>query len=67
LRTRSLFLTLTPVCSCVYICKFQIRPIHPPSRRLSDIRISQKLEKKYMNFIRFKKLSFDPKQALIEI
>jgi hypothetical protein len=30
LRTRSLFLTLTPVCSCVYICKFQFRPIHPP-------------------------------------
>jgi hypothetical protein len=22
--------------SCVYICKFQFRPIHPPSRRLSD-------------------------------
>jgi hypothetical protein len=22
-------------CSCVYICKFQFRPIHPPSRRLS--------------------------------
>jgi hypothetical protein len=25
-----------PACSCVYICKFQFRPIHPPSRRLSD-------------------------------
>jgi hypothetical protein len=24
-----------PTCSCVYICKFQFRPIHPPSRRLS--------------------------------
>jgi hypothetical protein len=24
-----------PACSCVYICKFQFRPIHPPSRRLS--------------------------------
>jgi hypothetical protein len=21
-----------PACSCVYICKFQFRPIHPPSR-----------------------------------
>jgi hypothetical protein len=31
----SLLLTLTPACSCVYICKFQFRPIHPPSRRLS--------------------------------
>jgi hypothetical protein len=30
LRTRFLFLTLTPACSCVYICKFQFRPIHPP-------------------------------------
>jgi hypothetical protein len=35
LRTRLLLLTLTPACSCVYICKFQFRPIHPPSRRLS--------------------------------
>jgi hypothetical protein len=34
LRTH-LLLTLTPACSCVYICKFQFRPIHPPSRRLS--------------------------------
>jgi hypothetical protein len=24
-----------PACSCVYICKFQFHPIHPPSRRLS--------------------------------
>jgi hypothetical protein len=30
LRTRFLLLTLTPACSCVYICKFQFRPIHPP-------------------------------------
>jgi hypothetical protein len=30
LRTRFLLLTLTPTCSCVYICKFQFRPIHPP-------------------------------------
>jgi hypothetical protein len=28
-----------PTCSCVYICKFQFRPIHPPSRRLSNITI----------------------------
>jgi hypothetical protein len=27
-----------PTCSCVYICKFQFRPIHPPSRRLSLFR-----------------------------
>jgi hypothetical protein len=26
-----------PACSCVYICKFQFRPIHPPSRRLSSV------------------------------
>jgi hypothetical protein len=26
-----------PACSCVYICKFQFHPIHPPSRRLSHI------------------------------
>jgi hypothetical protein len=25
-----------PACSCVYIYKFQFRPIHPPSRRLSS-------------------------------
>jgi hypothetical protein len=25
-----------PACSCVYICKFQFRPIHSPSRRLSE-------------------------------
>jgi hypothetical protein len=29
-----------PACSCVYICKFQFRPIHPPSRRLSGPKIS---------------------------
>ena len=28
--TRLLLLTLTPACSCVYIYKFQFRPIHPP-------------------------------------
>jgi hypothetical protein len=37
--TRLLLLTLTPACSCVYICKFQFRPIHPPSRRLSNMSI----------------------------
>jgi hypothetical protein len=37
-RTHFLLLTLTPACSCVYICKFQFRPIHPPSRRLSPTR-----------------------------
>jgi hypothetical protein len=26
-----------PACSCVYICKLQSRPIHPPSRRLSVV------------------------------
>jgi hypothetical protein len=26
---------LSFILSCVYICKFQFRPIHPPSRRLS--------------------------------
>jgi hypothetical protein len=25
-----------PACSCDLVCKFQIRPIHPPSRRLSE-------------------------------
>ena len=45
LFARDLFCTLSrglvfisnanPACSCVYICKFQFRPIHPPSRRLS--------------------------------
>jgi hypothetical protein len=34
-RTRFLIANANPVCSCVYICKFQFRPIHPPSRRLS--------------------------------
>jgi hypothetical protein len=33
--THLLLLTLTPACSCDYFCKFQFRPIHPPSRRLS--------------------------------
>ena len=33
----SLLLTLTPACSCVYNYKFQFRPIHPPSRRLSHL------------------------------
>jgi hypothetical protein len=31
-----------PACSCVYICKFQFRPIHPPSRRLSQIHVTDK-------------------------
>jgi hypothetical protein len=45
LFARDLFCTLSsglifisnanPACSCVYICKFQFRPIHPPSRQLS--------------------------------
>jgi hypothetical protein len=26
-----------PACSCVYICKFQFRPIHPP---LGDFQVS---------------------------
>jgi hypothetical protein len=30
LRTRFLFLTLTPACSCVYICKFSVSPYSPP-------------------------------------
>jgi hypothetical protein len=29
-----------PACSCVYICKFQFRPIHPPSRRLSTTKLT---------------------------
>jgi hypothetical protein len=44
LRTRSLLLTLTPACSCVYICKFQFRPIHPPSRRLSVTQCTTRLK-----------------------
>jgi hypothetical protein len=42
LQTHLLLLTLTPACSCVYICKFQFRPIHPPLgdyHVLSPIRI----------------------------
>jgi hypothetical protein len=35
-RTRFFITNANPTCSCVYICKFQFRPIHPPpSRRLS--------------------------------
>jgi hypothetical protein len=34
-RTRFFITNANPACSCVYICKFQFRPIHPPSRRLS--------------------------------
>jgi hypothetical protein len=34
-RTRFSITNANPACSCVYICKFQFRPIHPPSRRLS--------------------------------
>jgi hypothetical protein len=30
-----------PACSCVYICIFQFRPIHPPSRRLSVLLLAQ--------------------------
>jgi hypothetical protein len=33
--TRFFITNANPACSCVYICKFQFRPIHPPSRRLS--------------------------------
>ena len=36
-RTRFHISNANPACSCVYICKFQFRPIHPPSRRLSTI------------------------------
>jgi hypothetical protein len=34
--TRFFITNANSACSCVYICKFQFRPIHPPSRRLSD-------------------------------
>jgi hypothetical protein len=34
-RTHFFITNANPACSCVYICKFQFRPIHPPSRRLS--------------------------------
>jgi hypothetical protein len=37
-RTRFVITNANPACSCVYICKFQFRPIHPPSRRLSGFR-----------------------------
>jgi hypothetical protein len=37
-RTRFFISNANPACSCVYICKFQFRPIHPPSRRLSPIK-----------------------------
>jgi hypothetical protein len=30
LRTRFFITNANPACSCVYICKFQFRPIHPP-------------------------------------
>jgi hypothetical protein len=43
LRTHLLLLTLTPACSCDYFCKFQFRPIHPPSRRLSISLIKKKV------------------------
>jgi hypothetical protein len=33
--TRFFITNANPACSCVYICKSQFRPIHPPSRRLS--------------------------------
>jgi hypothetical protein len=29
-RTRFFITNANPACSCVYICKFQLRPIHPP-------------------------------------
>jgi hypothetical protein len=29
-RTRFVISNANPACSCVYICKFQFRPIHPP-------------------------------------
>jgi hypothetical protein len=29
-RTRFFITNANPACSCVYICKFQFRPIHPP-------------------------------------
>jgi hypothetical protein len=35
-RTRFFITNANSACSCVYICKFQFRPIHPPSRRLSE-------------------------------
>jgi hypothetical protein len=36
-----------PACSCVYICKFQFRPIHPPpSRRLSELHWYLRLDRR---------------------
>jgi hypothetical protein len=35
-RTHFFITNANPACSCVHICKFQFRPIHPPSRRLSS-------------------------------
>jgi hypothetical protein len=29
-RTHFFITNANPACSCVYICKFQFRPIHPP-------------------------------------
>jgi hypothetical protein len=43
-RTRFFITNANPACSCVYICEFQFRPIHPPSRRLSPISLSPNLE-----------------------
>jgi hypothetical protein len=36
-RTRFFITNANPACSCVYICKFQFRPIHPP---LGDFQFS---------------------------
>jgi RNA recognition motif-containing protein len=39
-RTHFFITNANPACSCVYICKFQFRPIHPPSRRLSTFKLN---------------------------
>jgi hypothetical protein len=60
-----------PACSCVYICKFQFRPIHPPSRRLSGYkspdcpvshprRTRRSREMKKATWLKFTGLSCEP-------
>jgi hypothetical protein len=70
-RTHFFITNANPACSCVYTCKFQFRPIHPPlgDYQLASCTVSAsgthpKTSKSYISYLRS---TPDPKSYISEM